>query len=196
MVPSHDKLFDREVVYLYLLSVYSTLEIRHNASRYCAELLVTGWRMDTNFSVYKIENSLRGRFIKNRIQFLNVFILYPNNTNNPIKIFILFHESSSWLVAGKADPAMPPRIHVHPDSPAKGSHWMKQIVSFDKLKLTNNLLDDNGHVSELNTLLHFNVFKFCISQRSQSLDRKYTTTIFVVSFIRVKHVVMRKKRQV
>lgn len=24
---------------------------------------------------------------------------------------------------------------------------MKQIVSFDKLKLTNNLLDDNGHVS-------------------------------------------------
>lgn len=23
---------------------------------------------------------------------------------------------------------------------------MKQIVSFDKLKLTNNLLDDNGHV--------------------------------------------------
>lgn len=26
---------------------------------------------------------------------------------------------------------------------------MKNIVSFDKLKLTNNLLDDNGHVSEL-----------------------------------------------
>lgn len=25
---------------------------------------------------------------------------------------------------------------------------MKQIVSFDKLKLTNNLLDDNGHVSD------------------------------------------------
>lgn len=42
---------------------------------------------------------------------------------------------------------MPPRIHVHPDSPAKGSHWSKQVVSFDKLKLTNNQLDDNGHVS-------------------------------------------------
>lgn len=26
---------------------------------------------------------------------------------------------------------------------------MKQIVSFDKLKLTNNLLDDNGHVGTL-----------------------------------------------
>lgn len=59
-----------------------------------------------------------------------------------------FH-SSSWVVAGKADPYMPGRIHVHPDSPAKGSQWTKQIVSFDKLKLTNNLMDDNGHVSIL-----------------------------------------------
>ena len=59
-----------------------------------------------------------------------------------------FH-SSSWLVAGKADPATPGRVHYHPDSPAKGAQWMKQIVSFDKLKLTNNLLDDNGHVSTL-----------------------------------------------
>lgn len=60
-----------------------------------------------------------------------------------------FH-SSSWVVAGKADPNMPGRIHVHPDSPTKGAQWMKQIVSFDKLKLTNNMLDDNGHVSVLN----------------------------------------------
>lgn len=56
-----------------------------------------------------------------------------------------FH-SSSWVVAGKADPNMPPRIHVHPDSPTKGAQWMKQVVSFDKLKLTNNQLDDNGHI--------------------------------------------------
>ena len=57
-----------------------------------------------------------------------------------------FH-TSSWVVAGKADPNSPPRIHVHPDSPAKGAAWMKQVVSFDKLKLTNTQLDDNGHVS-------------------------------------------------
>lgn len=62
-----------------------------------------------------------------------------------------FH-SSSWLVAGKADPATPGRVHYHPDSPAKGAQWMKQIVSFDKLKLTNNLLDDNGHVSRATRL--------------------------------------------
>ncbi|XP_076806522.1 T-box transcription factor TBX1-like [Clavelina lepadiformis] len=64
-----------------------------------------------------------------------------------------FH-TSSWSVAGKADAAMPPRIHRHPDSPAKGGHWMKQIVSFDKLKLTNNLLDDNGHII-LNSMHRF-----------------------------------------
>ncbi|XP_067014943.2 T-box transcription factor TBX1 isoform X2 [Anabrus simplex] len=56
-----------------------------------------------------------------------------------------FH-SSSWVVAGKADPISPPRIHLHPDSPATGAQWMKQVVSFDKLKLTNNQLDDNGHI--------------------------------------------------
>jgi len=62
----------------------------------------------------------------------------------------LLYFSSCWVVAGKADPISPPRIHVHPDSPAAGSNWMKQIVSFDKLKLTNNQLDENGHVSHQN----------------------------------------------
>ncbi|GAA6082261.1 T-box transcription factor TBX1-A isoform X1 [Tachysurus ichikawai] len=56
-----------------------------------------------------------------------------------------FH-SSSWITAGRADVAIPGRVHFHPDSPARGAQWMKQTVSFDRLKLTNNLLDDNGHI--------------------------------------------------
>ncbi|KAG7270522.1 hypothetical protein CRUP_026414, partial [Coryphaenoides rupestris] len=56
-----------------------------------------------------------------------------------------FH-SSSWLVAGRADISAPGRMHFHPDSPGRGAQWMKQTVSFDALKLTNNLLDDNGHM--------------------------------------------------
>ena len=40
-----------------------------------------------------------------------------------------FH-TSNWVVAGKADPNSPPRIHLHPDSPAKGAHWMKQARDF------------------------------------------------------------------
>ena len=34
----------------------------------------------------------------------------------------------------------------------QGAQWMKQVVSFDKLKLTNNQLDDNGHVKTLSSL--------------------------------------------
>ncbi|KAG7332100.1 hypothetical protein KOW79_003934 [Hemibagrus wyckioides] len=51
-----------------------------------------------------------------------------------------------WEVAGKAEPQPPYRTYLHPDSPAPGSHWMKQSVSFLKLKLTNNALDQHGHI--------------------------------------------------
>nr|XP_015807539.2 T-box transcription factor TBX4 [Nothobranchius furzeri] len=53
---------------------------------------------------------------------------------------------NKWMVAGKAEPAMPGRLYVHPDSPATGAHWTRQLVSFQKLKLTNNHLDPFGHI--------------------------------------------------
>ncbi|KAI8502876.1 negative regulation of cardiac chamber formation [Branchiostoma belcheri] len=54
-----------------------------------------------------------------------------------------FH-NSRWMVAGKADPEMPKRMYIHPDSPATGEHWMSKTVSFHKLKLTNNISDKHG----------------------------------------------------
>lgn len=54
-----------------------------------------------------------------------------------------FH-NSRWVVAGKADPDMPKRMYIHPESPATGEHWMNKPVSFHKLKLTNNIADKNG----------------------------------------------------
>eukprot|EP00058_Branchiostoma_floridae_P026859 XP_002612350.1 hypothetical protein BRAFLDRAFT_221869 [Branchiostoma floridae] len=56
------------------------------------------------------------------------------------------YHRSSWLVAGKADPPQPARLYVHPDSPFTGEQLQKQIVSFEKLKLTNNELDQHGHI--------------------------------------------------
>ena len=41
----------------------------------------------------------------------------------------------------------PTRLYVHPDSPALGSHWTSVVINFYKLKLTNNQLDKQGHVS-------------------------------------------------
>uniref|UniRef100_A0AC34FER1 T-box domain-containing protein n=1 Tax=Panagrolaimus sp. ES5 TaxID=591445 RepID=A0AC34FER1_9BILA len=56
-----------------------------------------------------------------------------------------FHQSK-WMIAGPGDAELPSRLHVHGDSPAPGDHWMKQVIAFDKIKLTNNQLDQNGHV--------------------------------------------------
>ncbi|XP_051951601.1 T-box transcription factor TBX5b [Xyrauchen texanus] len=53
---------------------------------------------------------------------------------------------NKWSISGKAEPAIPGRLYVHPDSPASGAHWMRQLVSFQKLKLTNNHLDPFGHI--------------------------------------------------
>ncbi len=53
---------------------------------------------------------------------------------------------SRWIVAGKADPEMPKRMYIHPDSPATGEQWMQKVVSFHKLKLTNNISDKHGLV--------------------------------------------------
>ncbi|KAJ0015457.1 hypothetical protein NQD34_009077 [Periophthalmus magnuspinnatus] len=55
-------------------------------------------------------------------------------------------KKEQWEVAGKAEPQPPCRTYVHPDSPAPGSHWLKQSLSFLKLKLTNNTLDQHGHI--------------------------------------------------
>lgn len=57
-----------------------------------------------------------------------------------------FH-NSRWMVAGKADPEMPKRMYIHPDSPATGEQWMSKVVNFHKLKLTNNISDKHGFVS-------------------------------------------------
>ncbi len=60
-----------------------------------------------------------------------------------------FH-NSRWMVAGKADPEMPKRMYIHPDSPATGEQWMAKPVAFNKLKLTNNISDKHGFVSCIN----------------------------------------------
>ena len=30
------------------------------------------------------------------------------------------------------------KVYVHPESPNTGAHWMRQEISFGKLKVTNN----------------------------------------------------------
>ncbi|KAM7358995.1 uncharacterized protein ACRADG_003761 isoform 2-T3 [Cochliomyia hominivorax] len=53
---------------------------------------------------------------------------------------------SQWVPAGGAEPQSPQRMCLHPDSPATGAHWQAQPILFNKVKLTNNTLDNNGHI--------------------------------------------------
>ncbi|XP_059809622.1 MAX dimerization protein MGA a isoform X5 [Hypanus sabinus] len=51
-----------------------------------------------------------------------------------------------WELNGKAEPHVLGRVYIHPNSPSSGSYWMRQPISFHKLKLTNNTLDQEGHI--------------------------------------------------
>ncbi|XP_008111641.2 T-box transcription factor TBX21 [Anolis carolinensis] len=49
------------------------------------------------------------------------------------------YQGGKWVQCGKAEGNMPGnRTYMHPDSPNTGAHWMRQEISFGKLKLTNN----------------------------------------------------------
>lgn len=64
------------------------------------------------------------------------------------KIRRYVYHSSQWMVAGNTDHScITPRLYIHPDSPCSGETWMRQVISFDRVKLTNNEMDDKGHVS-------------------------------------------------
>ena len=85
-----------------------------------------------------------------------------------------FH-NSRWMVAGKADPELPKRMYIHPDSPATGEQWMNRpSVSFHKLKLTNNI---GGRV-------FFDVgFSFCSSIFLSLLLKNVQTFTFFKMFV-------------
>ncbi|TRY90315.1 hypothetical protein DNTS_018618 [Danionella cerebrum] len=47
--------------------------------------------------------------------------------------------NGEWVPGGKPEPQTPSCVYIHPDSPNFGAHWMKNSVSFSKVKLTNKL---------------------------------------------------------
>ena len=61
------------------------------------------------------------------------------------------YHRSSWLVAGKADPAPPHRLYCHPDAPFTAEQLRKQVITFEKVKVTNNESDNTGQVNIIST---------------------------------------------
>lgn len=56
--------------------------------------------------------------------------------------------NSKWIQVGKADTHCADKMkHDHPDNANTGKFWMRQKVSFKKVKLTNNKTNKHSHVS-------------------------------------------------
>lgn len=56
--------------------------------------------------------------------------------------------NSKWIQVGKADVHCTEKMkHEHPDNANTGKFWMRQKVSFKKVKLTNNKANKHNHVS-------------------------------------------------
>ncbi|XP_016079487.1 PREDICTED: T-box brain protein 1 [Miniopterus natalensis] len=75
--------------------------------------------------------------------FVDVILADPNHWR---------FQGGKWVPCGKADTNVQGnRVYMHPDSPNTGAHWMRQEISFGKLKLTNNkgASNNNGQITQL-----------------------------------------------
>ena len=87
------------------------------------------------------------------------------------------YHRSSWLVAGKADPAPPHRLYPHPDAPYTGDQLRKQVVSFEKVKLTNNEMDKTGQVRIVLFLFYYSLHGL-LKTKSASWNTKCRARVF------------------
>lgn len=78
----------------------------------------------------------------------------------PVDKYRYKYQNSKWVKCFE-EACAPTRLYIHPESPALGSYWMDHVISFYKLKLTNNQLDKE-HVSSENNLLQLLPFLFSL----------------------------------
>ncbi|XP_026563977.1 eomesodermin homolog isoform X2 [Pseudonaja textilis] len=68
-------------------------------------------------------------------------------------------QGGKWVTCGKADNNMQGnKVYVHPESPNTGAHWMRQEISFGKLKLTNNKGANNNNTQITQLKIDHNPF--------------------------------------
>ncbi|CAF1372166.1 unnamed protein product [Didymodactylos carnosus] len=102
----------------------------------------------------------QGRRMFPTLQF-HVFGLNPDSTYNLYVDMVLVDTNhwkfnlGKWVSCGQADQCQKSnRIYIHPDSPNTGQHWMKNEISFSKLKLTNNRSIPPGHNTNMTLILN------------------------------------------
>ena len=75
------------------------------------------------------------------------YLLFLDIVSVDSKRYRYAYHRSSWLVAGKGDPPHHTKLYLHPDSPFTPQQLRKQIISFEKVKLTNTEVNKPGYVS-------------------------------------------------
>ncbi|RWS25437.1 T-related protein-like isoform X1 [Leptotrombidium deliense] len=85
--------------------------------------------------------------------------------------------NGDWVAGGKAEPHPSHCVYTHPESPNFGSHWMKEAVSFSKVKLTNKPNPQEGQVV-LNSLHKYEPRVHIVKVAHQNMQRKVLTYRF------------------
>ncbi|KAK2868844.1 hypothetical protein Q7C36_000715 [Tachysurus vachellii] len=103
-------------------------------------------------------------------------------------------QGGKWVPCGKADTNVTGnRVYMHPDSPNTGAHWMRQEISFGKLKLTNNkgASNNSGQMVVLQSLHKYQPRVHLVevnedgTEDSSRSDRVHTFTFPETQFIAV-----------
>ncbi|XP_054163720.1 T-box transcription factor T-A-like [Oppia nitens] len=95
--------------------------------------------------------------------------------------------NGDWVAGGKSEPApqQSQSLYIHPESPNFGAHWMRESVSFSKVKLTNKPSAQSGQVV-LNSLHKYEPRVHVIRVDSQdSLEKVFTFQFQETQFIAV-----------
>lgn len=92
--------------------------------------------------------------------------------------------NGDWVTGGKAEPPPTFNRYTHPEAPHFGRHWMKEEISFSKVKLTNKPSPQNGQVSNLSKYTHL----VCLPGSSSSLFFPRHVLILCTSHPPVHHV--------
>ncbi|XP_077430936.1 eomesodermin-like isoform X1 [Vanacampus margaritifer] len=79
-------------------------------------------------------------------------------------------QGGKWVTCGKADnSSQGNKVYIHPGSPNTGAHWMRQEISFSKLKLTNNK-GTNHSISQMAAMTLFGQDRVGVSSRRREVE--------------------------
>lgn len=98
------------------------------------------------------------------------------------------YHSSKWMVSGTGEKMIPNQVHYHPDSPLDAAHLTSQVVSFERIKLTNSDKTRAGQVSLVSMqkfIPRIHVESVLTDETEESENRHFIAIFPQTSFIAV-----------